>query len=60
MLEISVIRPAEYKLPIIREICIGMFSLYVKMKLKKNYHIIIIIIIIDERSSEQTISVKGD
>ena len=32
ILEISVIRSAEYKLPITREICICMFSLYIKMK----------------------------
>ena len=31
-LEIPVIRSAEYKLTIIREICICMFSLYIKMK----------------------------
>ena len=38
MLEIPVIRSAEYKLPITREICICMFSLYIKMKFKKNYY----------------------
>ena len=32
ILEIPVIRSAEYKLPITREICICMFSLYIKMK----------------------------
>ena len=32
ILEIPVIRSAEYKLPIIREICICMFSLYTKRK----------------------------
>ena len=32
ILEIPVIRSAEYKLPIIREICVCMFSLYIKMK----------------------------
>ena len=31
-LEIPVIIPAEYKLPLIREICIFMFSLYIKIK----------------------------
>ena len=30
-----IIRPAEYKLPVIREICICMFSLYIKMKFEK-------------------------
>ena len=35
ILEIPVISSAEYKLPIIREICICMFSLYFKMKFKK-------------------------
>ena len=35
ILEIPVIRSAEYKLSIIREICILMFSLYIKMKFKK-------------------------
>ena len=35
ILEILVIRSAKYKLPIIREICICMFSLYIKMKFKK-------------------------
>ena len=32
ILEIPVIRSAEYELPITREICICMFSLYIKMK----------------------------
>ena len=36
MLEISVIRSAEYKLPINSDICICMFSLYVKIKFTKN------------------------
>ena len=35
ILEIPVIRSAKYKLPITREICICMFSLYIKMKFKK-------------------------
>ena len=43
MLEIPVIGSAEYKLPIIREIYICMFSLYIKMKFKKKIIIIIII-----------------
>ena len=30
--EMHIIRPAEYKLPIIREICICIFSLYTKME----------------------------
>ena len=41
ILEIRVIRSAEYKLPIIREICICMFGLYIKMKVKKNVIVII-------------------
>ena len=36
LLEISVIHPAEYKLPSIREICICMLFMHMKMKLKKN------------------------
>ena len=39
ILEIPVIRSAGYKLPIIREICICMLSLYIKMEFKKkSYH----------------------
>ena len=34
-LEIPVIRPVEYKLPIIREICICKFSICINMKFKK-------------------------
>ena len=36
-LEIPLIRPAEYKLPIIGEICIFMFSLDIKRKFYKIY-----------------------
>ena len=41
-----VIRPSEYKLPIAREICIGMFNLYIKRKFKKNTIPIFITVII--------------
>ena len=34
---ITIITIAEYRVPIIREICICMFSLYIKTKFKKNY-----------------------
>ena len=37
-IEIPVITPAEYKLPIIGGICICMFNLYIKMKFEKNYY----------------------